>query len=329
MSKPSEPHSLRVRQIRYEATGIHSYELADPEGQPLPPFTAGAHIDVHLAGDLVRQYSLSNSPSQRDAYVIAVLKEDQGRGGSKAMHETVQVSQVLTVSGPRNHFELEPNARKVILLAGGIGITPLKSMAHALSEQGIDYELHYCARSRDRIAFEAELKALEPAGRVHFHFDGGNPLAGLNIAQLLREPEAGTHVYYCGPAGFMKACKQATAPWPAGNIHCEHFKAPGKSTDSSANPDDAPAQHGSFRAKLASTGRIFTVPAGQTLVEAMEEVGVTIDTSCSAGLCGTCTVSYLSGEVDHQDHFLSDDDHRKCLTPCVSRGKDGLLVLDL
>ncbi|GAB3494148.1 PDR/VanB family oxidoreductase [Curvibacter fontanus] len=315
---------LLVRQIRREAVGIHSYELVHPQGQALPAFTAGAHIDVHLGAGLVRQYSLSNAPSERHRYVIAVLREEQGRGGSRALHDEVAVGQLVGVSAPRNHFELRPGLRRAILLAGGIGITPLKAMAHALAEQGVAHTLHYCVRDADRVAFADELHALRSEGRAQLHLDGGKPADGLDIPALLREPEAGTHVYYCGPAGFMAACRQATAHWPEGSVHCEHFKAPEPDAAAGAVPA------GSFRAQIASSGLILLVPAHQSLADALIEAGAALDTSCVSGLCGTCKVGYRSGEVEHQDHILSETEQRSCLTPCVSRGKAGdLLVLDL
>lgn len=315
---------LLVRQIRREAVGIHSYELVHPQGQALPAFTAGAHIDVHLGAGLVRQYSLSNAPSERHRYVIAVLREEQGRGGSRALHDEVAVGQLVGVSAPRNHFELRPGLRRAILLAGGIGITPLKAMAHALAEQGVAHTLHYCVRDADRVAFADELHALRSEGRAQLHLDGGKPADGLDIPALLREPEAGTHVYYCGPAAFMAACRQATAHWPEGSVHCEHFKAPEPDAAAGAVPA------GSFRAQIASSGLILLVPAHQSLADALIEAGAALDTSCVSGLCGTCKVGYRSGEVEHQDHILSETEQRSCLTPCVSRGKAGdLLVLDL
>lgn len=192
---------LFVRQVRYEGRNIQSYELVDPEGAELPPFTAGAHIDVHLANGVIRQYSLCNSPTDRHRYVIAVLRDEKGRGGSKAVHEQLQVQGRVRVSVPRNNFELAQGARKVILIAGGIGVTPLKSMAHQLSNtDDVDYELHYCARDAQCAAFTDELQAFVERERLHFHFDGGDPARGLDIAALLRdEAQDGTHVYYCGP----------------------------------------------------------------------------------------------------------------------------------
>lgn len=320
-------HALQVRQIRREAEGIHSFELVDPEGQPLPAFEAGAHLDVHIPtaqGVQVRQYSLCNDPAERHRYVIAVLREAQGRGGSQGMHTAVQVSQTLQVSTPRNHFALAQGTGPVTLLGGGIGITPLKAMAHTLVRAGRDFVLHYCARSTERLAFHDALLAAFGPQRVRFHLDQGRPSEGLDLATALRDVAPGAQLYYCGPAGFMAACAQASAHWPEGSVHCEHFKAP----EPAAGTAPA-AEPGSFVVQLARSGQVFTVRAEQTLVEGLAGVGVEVPTSCISGLCGTCKVDYLAGEVEHLDHILGDDEKASCLTACVSRGKAGTLVLDL
>ena len=315
--------SLLVRQIRFEAHGIHSYELVDPQGAELPPFSAGAHIDIHLPNGMTRQYSLSNSPAERHRYVIAVLRDEKGRGGSRALHDALRVQDIATVSSPRNHFGLVPDARKVILLAGGIGVTPLKSMAHALERAGVPFELHYCARNPGSAAFREEFGTFWEHGQLHHHYDYGNPADGLDIAGLLREPEPGTHLFYCGPAGFMQACADAARHWPAGTVHFEHFKAP--------EPDKGAAAlaPGAFMVKIASTGASFEVPPERSIAEVLEQNGVRIETSCQAGLCATCKIRYLEGEVDHRDYILGDDEHGQFLTACVSRATSPVLVLDL
>lgn len=321
---PKTALNLRVRQITYQGIGINAYEFVREDGGELEEFTAGAHVDLYFRDGRVRQYSLCNDPAERRRYLIAVLREDNGRGGSIAIHERVHTQRLVAVGHPRNNFPLVEAAPYQILLAGGIGITPLKAMAHALAEQGVAHTLHYCVRDADRVAFADELHALRSEGRAQLHLDGGKPADGLDIPALLREPEAGTHVYYCGPAAFMAACRQATAHWPEGSVHCEHFKAPEPDAAAGAVPA------GSFRAQIASSGLILLVPAHQSLADALIEAGAALDTSCVSGLCGTCKVGYRSGEVEHQDHILSETEQRSCLTPCVSRGKAGdLLVLDL
>jgi ferredoxin-NADP reductase len=325
VSRPQTGMSLLVRQIRFEANGINSYELVDPDGNELPPFTAGAHIDIHLANGTIRQYSLCNSPTERDRYVIAVLRDEKGRGGSRALHDTLHVQHIVTVSQPRNNFNLVPEAKKVILLAGGIGMTPLKSMAHALEAQGVAFEMHYCARNASCVAFKEQLDATWEHGKLHYHFDHGDPANGLDIKGLLSEASADTHVFYCGPGGFMKACADAASHWPAGTVHFEHFKAP-EPPASDAGTATAP---GSFMLKIASTGAMLEVPADRSITEVLAQAGVHVDTSCEAGLCATCKIRYLEGEVDHRDYILSDGEHGQWLTACVSRATSGVLVLDL
>src|SRR5699024_929255 len=178
-------------------------------------FTAGAHIDVHLPGGMVRQYSLCGRPGEASRYVIAVLRDDNGLGGSKCLHDSWQKDQIVSISEPRNNFPLHRVDNKVILLAGGIGITPLKSMLHVLADNNSDFELHYCAKDISDVAFEDAMVTSETVDRVHLHLDGGDPQNGLDIAALLSKPEPDTEIYYCGPAGFMKACANAAEAWPA------------------------------------------------------------------------------------------------------------------
>ncbi|AJK50795.1 putative flavodoxin reductase (ferredoxin-NADPH reductases) family 1 [Burkholderia plantarii] len=318
---------MRVRQVRYEGQGINSYELTSPAGEALPPFEAGAHIDVHLRDGLIRQYSLCNAPAERHRYVIAVLRDEAGRGGSRAMHEHVRAGDLVTISRPRNHFALAGDASRVLLIAGGIGVTPLKAMAHELEAHGVEFEMHYCARSREAAAFGEELAALHRAGRLHYHFDGGAAGRQLDLRALLARPVPGTHVYYCGPAGFMKACAEAAGHWPKGTVHFEHFKAP---EPPARAPSDLPAQAADgCDVTLASSGRVIHVAPGQNLAEALSEAGVAVPTSCCAGLCATCKVRYRDGEVEHNDFILTDEEKQEYLTTCVSRPLGRTLVLEL
>ncbi|MBF5007116.1 PDR/VanB family oxidoreductase [Diaphorobacter caeni] len=323
---------LLIRSITYEATGIRSYELVDPAGEPLPPVEAGSHIDIHVPNGPTRQYSLCNDPSERHRYVIAVLRDEWGRGGSKAIHDQLQVEQIVEVSRPRNNFSLVSGARKHILVAGGIGVTPLKAMAHQLQIDGEDYQLHYCAKTEAHAAFFKELQTeLDPA-RIAFHFDRGNPVDGLDIQALLKVQPEGAHLYFCGPGGFMAACEKASVHWDAGTVHSEHFKAPvppPASPEALAQAHQGQSGDAEFSVKLASTGAVYGVPADRSIVQVLAEAGVAVETSCEAGLCGACKVGYLEGEVQHNDFILSDDERRTCLTACVSRATSSVLVLDL
>lgn len=313
--------ALQVQAIRLEAQGICSFELTDPEGQDLPTFDAGAHVDVHLPGGVVRSYSLAGDPQDSRRWVLGVLKEPKSKGGSKAMHEKVRVGDLLNVGPVRNAFPMAGSATHTILLGGGIGITPLKAMAHSLAAQGASFELHYCARSPRHAAFVDGLRALVPAGQLHLHFDEGDPAKGLDIAALLKTPAKNTHVYFCGPAGFMKACEEATQHWDKTCVHSEHFKAPEPAP--SALPD------GAFEVHLVRSGETIQVGPDQTIVRAIELTGRRVPTSCLSGLCGACKVNYVDGEVDHRDYILNDEERATCMTVCVSRAKGKTLSLDL
>ncbi len=312
---------LQVRAIRLQAERTHSFELSHPDGALLPPAQAGSHVDVHLPGGLLRSYSLAGDPQDCSHWLLGVLRELDGGGGSRAMHESVRVGDLLTLSAPRNAFALAPAANHSVLLAGGIGITPLKAMAHVLAAQGSSFELHHCVRSPQYAAFATELDGIVPTGRLHRHFDGGVPAQGLDIAELLASPAPGTHLYYCGPAGFMQACADASRHWPAGSVHFEHFKPP---------ISTAPAMPaGSFEVLLAHKGVRVQVQPEQTIIRAMELAGLRVPTSCLSGLCGSCKTNYLEGDVEHNDYILSDEEHKTCMTLCVSRARSPLLVLDL
>ncbi len=328
MSAANATLRLQVRAIRLEAQGIHSFELADPAGALLPEVQAGAHVDVHLPNlpvpGLVRSYSLAGDPADRRRWLLGVLRETQGRGGSRAMHEHVRVGDLLQVGAPRNAFALHAGAQHAVLIAGGIGITPLKSMAHTLRAQGASFELHVCARSPAHAAFAQELQALVPAGRLHWHFDGGEPAKGLDLAALLRDVRPGTHLYACGPAGLMKAFAAAASHWPACTVHVEHFKPPEPTAPAAAT---AGASAG-FEVRLARSGLSVQVAPDQSIVRAIELAGLRVPTSCLSGLCGACKVDVLEGEVEHNDYVLSDEDHTRCMTLCVSRAKGPSLVID-
>ena len=195
---------LRIRSITYLAEAINGYEFVDPRGRDLPRFAAGAHIDMRLGG-LLRQYSLCNDPAERPRYCIAVLREDASRGGSRYLHDTVRVGDLVEVSLPRNNFPLDATAERHLLIAGGIGIAPIISMIAELRRRRVDFRLHYCTRSVARTAFHDDLASLAAEGRVRFHHDSGDPTLGLDIAAALRDRPPGTHLYYCGPANMMAA----------------------------------------------------------------------------------------------------------------------------
>jgi vanillate O-demethylase ferredoxin subunit len=313
---------LRIRSITYLAEDINGYELVDPNGRDLPRFSAGAHIGVRLGDNVWRDYSLWNDPAERRRYCIAVLREKLGEG-SRRMHDEIRVGDSVETSLPRNNFPLSETAERHLLLAGGIGITPVMAMVAELRRRRADFVLHYCTRSPAKAAFRDELDLLAAMGRVVFHYDDGDLAKGLDIASLLKEPRAETHLYYCGPAGMMAAAKAASAHWPAENVHCEYFSGPAAALPARLE-DDRP-----FAVRLARNGGEYKVAAGETILDVLRRHGVETRSSCELGYCGACLTRYLAGEPDHRDPILNEAARETHLLICCSRAKSGELVLDL
>ncbi|MDR0225214.1 MAG: PDR/VanB family oxidoreductase [Burkholderiaceae bacterium] len=319
---PSNPvFQVRLARKRAEAQDICSLELQALPGQSLPAFTAGSHIDLHLPGGLVRQYSLCSDPGDTGRYVVAVLRESASRGGSAAVHEHLEEGQEISIGAPRNQFVLHAGRpARHVLLAGGIGITPLLAMARQLAHEGADFALHYCARSRERMAFADQLLAMPWSGRVRLHLDGDS---GWRMAELLSEPKSDLHLYVCGPRGFMEAALEGAraAGWSEDCLHSEFFAG-----DVVRREGDA-----DFEVEIASTGQVVGVAPGQTVVQALAGIGVQIATSCEQGVCGTCLTRVLSGRPEHRDMYLTEDEQTACdqFLPCCSRAKSPRLVLDL
>lgn len=328
---------VRVRSIAYQGENINAYEVVDPAGNLLPPFEPGSHIDLYFRDQRVRQYSLCGDPRDRKRYVFAVLREAEGRGGSKAIFERVHVGRILAISEPRNSFALHPGAHRHLLLAGGIGVTPMMSMIHHLLATGGEFTLHYCTRSLERTAFLEELQPLVASGRVFVHHDGGNPQKGLKIDELLQRHEEGTHLYYCGPTGFMRAVRQASELWPVGTAHCEYFtpapEAPVVATGDQAGGVQPSDMQGAisvgFEVKIASSGQVFDVPNDKSITQVLREHGIEVQTSCESGLCGACRTRYLEGIPDHRDYILDDEAKKREMLICCSRAKSPQIVLDL
>jgi vanillate O-demethylase ferredoxin subunit len=315
---------LRVSAVRDEAQDTRSYEFVDPEGGALPAFTAGSHLDVHLPGGLLRQFSLANDPLERHRYLVAVLCERDGRGGSSDMHDNVRVGDLVEIGGPRNHFPLSDLAEHHLLIAGGIGITPMMAMLRHLNTSGAAYSLHYCTRSEEKTAFMGELQAAPFAGKVQFHHDQGDPSKGLDVAALLGPVQAGTHVYCCGPAGLMGAVRAAAEHWPSGTVHFEYF---------SVDPD-ALEPHGldtAFEVEIESTGEVYKVSAEETIMEVLRANGHDVPSACEEGICGTCLTEVVSGEIEHRDLVLDDEEKaaNDIMTVCCSRAKSPRLKLRL
>ena len=314
---------VRVARKAVEAQDIVTLELVATNGQALPAFSAGSHVDVQLPNGITRQYSLCNDPQETHRYQIGVLRDAASRGGSAAVHDLVKEGDVLTISAPRNHFGLAHEAQKHLLLAGGIGVTPILCMAERLANTGADFAMHYATRAPERTAFRQRIAASAFASRVQFHYDNGDAMQKLDLQKLLGQPQAGTHLYVCGPKGFMDAVlgTARAAGWPETQIHYEFFGAEVAKSDSDA----------SFEIKLASSGRIVMVSKDQTVVQALAAAGVDIMISCEQGVCGTCLTRVLEGVPDHKDSYLTPEEQaaNDQFTPCCSRSKTQQLVLDL
>lgn len=313
---------LIVRGRRQEADGICSFELARPDGDELPAFTAGAHLDVHVRSGVVRQYSLCGDPGDRRRWRIAVLREPASRGGSAGMHDVVHAGSTLRVSAPRNHFALVP-APHSLLVAGGIGVTPILAMAQTLHREGGSFEMHYCTRSPARTAFRDQLRAAAFADRVRFHFDDGEPAQKFDAESLFSGAQPGTHLYVCGPSGFMDHVLETARRlgWPAERLHREYF---------AGSVASSPADTG-FDVQLAHSKRTLRIPAGKSVLEVLLGCGVDVPFSCESGVCGTCLTRVLEGTPDHRDSYLDDAERaaNDQFTPCCSRSKTPVLVLDL
>ena len=314
---------VRVAARQDEALDICSLDLVPVDGSALPAFSAGAHIDVHLPGGLVRQYSLCNTPGETHRYRIAVLRDAGSRGGSATVHDQLQVGTVLDIGTPRNLFELAPSAPHHLLLAGGIGLTPLLAMAEQLAAQGGGFTLHHATRSRERTPFVAQLASAPYADRVHHHFDDGPAMQKLDLAATLRSAPAGSHLYVCGPTGFMEAvlAEGRAQGWDEARLHREYFAAAPTGT----------AGDGGFELELASSGRVIPVAADQTALAALLAAGLDIPMSCEQGVCGTCLTGVKSGVPDHRDQYLTPEERaaNNQFLPCCSRASSARLVLDL
>ncbi len=314
---------VRVARKAQEALDIVTLELVASDSRALPAFSAGSHVDVQLQGGITRQYSLCNDPKETHRYLIGVLRDPASRGGSLAVHDSVQEGDLLQISAPKNHFPLAHDAKQHLLLAGGIGVTPILCMAERLAITGAAFEMHYATRSPERTAFRERIAASSFADRVHFHYDNGDAAQKLDLTTLLDKPQTGTHLYVCGPKGYMDAVlgMARAQGWPEEQLHYEFFGAEVVKSDSDAG----------FEIKLASSGRIIMVPKDQTVTQALAAAGVEVMVSCEQGVCGTCLTRVLEGVPDHKDSYLTPEEQaaNDQFTPCCSRSKTPLLVLDL
>jgi ferredoxin-NADP reductase len=310
-----------VERAERAAEGVLHLVLRAPDGKPFPRWAPGSHIDVECGDSgLSRQYSLCGDPEDTQHLHIGVLLESEGRGGSAWMHEHATPGARLRIRGPRNHFRFDESAPKAVFVAGGIGITPVMAMARRAKALGKDYVLHYCGRSRRTMAFVAELQALH-GGRLQLHAaDEGRR---LDVAALFATPQPGTQVYACGPERLLDALQAATAHWPEDTLRVEHFHAAPSLLD--------PAKEHAFEVELKDSGIVVPVRADETVLAALRAANIDVQSDCEEGLCGTCEVRVLSGEVDHRDVVLTRAERQANdrMMSCCSRACGQRIVLDL
>lgn len=314
--------SLVVAAKAIEAHNMVSFELVDPDGAELPAFSPGSHVDVTIPGGMVRQYSLYNSPSDRHRYRIGVWKDPNGRGGSKALHEMVDVGDTLQIGLPRNRFRIPRNTKRAVLLARGIGVTAILSIADYLKSQRIPFELHYVFALMSPDSFRATIDGANYAEDTKYYLEDSEQNRLFNAAEVLAEQKEDTHLFICGADWWLDPILKTAAQkgWSEQRIHVERFTA----------KQAAPLLDKVFDVKIASTGAMFKIPGDKTIAGYLEENGIKIPTSCEQGMCGTCKVKVLEGEADHRDKRLSSEQRAAgFFLACVSRAKGDMLVLDL
>jgi cytochrome P450/ferredoxin-NADP reductase len=313
--------TMVVESIIPLAKDVVGVRLAPPDGRPVPRWQPGAHIDIECGSpDLSRQYSLCGDPADARTLQIAVLREPDSRGGSRWIHGELKAGEKVKVRGPRNHFRFDEQSRKAIFIAGGIGITPLLAMARRARELGMDYSLHYCGRSRSTMAYVKELTAMH-GDRLHVY--AGDEGRRVDLAALLAQPEAGARVYACGPVRMLQAVEQACAAWPEDALRVEHFESLQGSRD--------PSKEHAFEVELKDSGITLTVQPGQTLLDALRGANIDVQSDCCEGLCGSCEVRVLAGEIDHRDVVLTRTEREAGdrMMACCSRAREGKLTLEL
>lgn len=315
---------VKVVALRLEAEGIIGIELRSADGSVLPPFEPGAHIDVHLPDGMTRQYSLCHDASDRSRYCLGIGRSATSRGGSAYIHEKLRVGDLLTVSGPRTLFGLSPQAKRHRFIAGGIGITPILAMIRWCVHRDLPWELHYCVRTRAHAAWFDEICSF--GAPVHLYVDDEEMAPPpRDVSVMMHGMHREEHVYCCGPAGLMDAVAahgEQTGLSPE-SIHFERFAAPAADVQLRDN--------GSFTVVLARQNLRCVVESEESILECLERHGVRAASSCREGLCRSCEVTLLSGEVEHRDYVLGDDEQKanKSLMICVSRAKSSELVIDL
>ncbi|TRX58112.1 fatty acid desaturase [Thalassomonas sp. M1454] len=312
--------AVTITAIATVANGIKSYTLSPINADAkLPKFTPGAHIDVEIKPGLIRQYSLCNAPSNSDEYVIAVQKEENGRGGSKQLHQQFSIGDTVIISKPRNLFALKP-ANKVVLFAGGIGITPMLSMAWQLHQSNTEFEFHYCVATQSKWAFRDQWQQLPFAESIKVYIDDEDS-ANIDAEQVLLANKQ-ADVYVCGPAGFMNYIERSVESASLNSKQFNKESFAGATVDKHAKP---------FQLSIKGRDQVFDIPADKSIVQVLKEHEIFIPVSCENGVCGTCKCKVTQGEVDHKDIVLNDNEHQKqrLFTPCITRAKSEYLEISL
>lgn len=322
MASPDGHLNVRILRRERVADDTICLTLGPSDSSPLPTFSAGSHIDVHVGDRLVRQYSLLNNPLEYNGqYKIGVLRDPKSRGGSEAIHDRFQEGEVIRIGLPKCNFPLAPDSEYSFLIAGGIGITPMLSMAQTLRASARRFELHYCVRTRSKAAFLPEIEAIGISSRAVLHLDDGPSEKKFQPNLILGSPKKNHHVYVCGPSGFLDFVTDAakSAGWRDSQIHVERFKS------------DVPIVGEPFVVRAERSGIEVEVKSEETIASAFSRVGVAIPVSCEQGVCGTCLTRVLEGTPDHRDSYQTDDEKKRSdyLTPCCSRSLSERLVLDI
>jgi len=322
-SRHTVGRTLVVCAMRPLAEGVVGLRLAAPDGAPLPRWAPGAHIDIDCgSAERARQYSLCGDPDDTGAYEIAVLREPDGRGGSAWVHDALRPGDRLRVRGPRSHFRLDASAARLVFVAGGIGITPIAAMARHAQALGLPYELHYAGRHRAGMALLDELQARHGDRLTVYAGDEGRR---CDLATLLARPDPATQVYACGPARLLQALQAqcAAAGWPEDALHVEHFHTTADALD--------PAREHAFEVELQASGLVLPVPADRTVLSVLRAANIDVQSDCEEGLCGSCELRVLAGEVDHRDLVLTRAERagQQRMMACCSRARGDRLVLDL
>lgn len=310
---------VEVVSIHHEAEGVTRYVLANPHGRKLPNWTAGAHIDV-VAGAYRRKYSLCGDPDNSRELEISILREEGGRGGSAYFHETLCKGSMLHIAGPKNHFRMDEGADSYLLIAGGIGITPIIAMADRLKFLGKKYQLHYCGRSLNTMALLERLEGDHGDFLTLHPKDGGKR---MNLAALLAHIPNGQQIYACGPERLLDALNEMSEQWPENTLYMEHFSAETALLD--------PEKEHAFDVELKDSNLVVRVEAHETVLSALTAAGIDVPCDCSEGLCGTCEIEVLDGDIDHRDKVLSKSERalNNRMMTCCSRAKGGKIILAL